>query len=125
MYGRMSRAELVGRYVILTAFLLFFMFPFYWMVVTSLKFEVDAFAMPPKWLFEINLENYRTVLTETAFLEQTKNSLMVCPRRLAGISVFGEESAKVHQLNAAVTTWRGVGFQTPPADPVGDRFLAR
>ncbi len=77
MYGRMSRAELVGRYVILTAFFLFFMFPFYWMVVTSLKFEVDAFAMPPKWLFEINLENYRTVLTETAFLEQTKNSLIV------------------------------------------------
>ena len=77
MYAKISRAELVGRYVILTAFFPFFMFPFYWMVVTSLKFEVDAFAMPPKWLFEINLENYRKVLVETAFLEQTKNSVIV------------------------------------------------
>lgn len=77
MYGKMSRVELAGRYVILSAFFLFFMFPFYWMIVTSLKFEVDAFAMPPKWLFDVNLENYRKVLTEKAFLEQAKNSLII------------------------------------------------
>lgn len=55
---------------------LFFLFPVYWMVATSLKTQVDAFAMPPKWFPPPSLESYHKVLFETDFLRQARNSLM-------------------------------------------------
>ena len=76
MHGRLSPLGLAGRLVVLTAFLLFFMFPFYWIIATSLKTRVDAFAMPPKWLFDPTLSNYVKVLLDTDFLRQTANSLI-------------------------------------------------
>ena len=60
----------------LAAFFLFFMFPFYWIVATSLKTQVDAFAIPPKWMFDATLANYAKVLVDTEFLRQAANSLI-------------------------------------------------
>jgi multiple sugar transport system permease protein len=60
----------------LSVCLLFFLFPIYWMIVTSLKTEVDAFSMPPRWIFMPTFENYRRVLSETDFLHQARNSLL-------------------------------------------------
>ncbi|MET1028701.1 MAG: hypothetical protein ABWY00_16150, partial [Dongiaceae bacterium] len=48
----------------LLAILLFCIFPFYWMVATSLKQQADALASPPLWLFTPTLENYRAALTD-------------------------------------------------------------
>lgn len=76
MHGRLSTTELALRLIVLLLFLLFFLFPFYWMIATSLKTQVDAFAMPPKWLFSVTFENYAKVLLDTDFLDQTKNSLI-------------------------------------------------
>ncbi len=76
MPGRISRLELAVRLMILTAFLVFFLFPFYWMIATSLKTQVDAFSIPPKWMFAVTLENYVKVLTETSFLKEARNSLV-------------------------------------------------
>lgn len=76
MHGRLSPLGLAGRLVVLTVFLLFFLFPFYWIIATSLKTQVDAFAMPPKWLFDPTLANYVKVLLDTDFLRQTANSLI-------------------------------------------------
>ena len=49
MVGKISRFELIIRYSLLIIFFLFFIFPIYWMVVTSLKDTVDIFSVPPKW----------------------------------------------------------------------------
>jgi multiple sugar transport system permease protein len=53
------------------------MFPLYWVVVTSFKTTRDAFAIPPMWLFEPTLENYRTVLGNRVFLRAFANSFVV------------------------------------------------
>ena len=43
---------------LLIAICLFCVFPFYWMVTTSLKTEVVALQSPPAWLFSPTLTNY-------------------------------------------------------------------
>ena len=76
MHGRLSTFGLAWRLTVLLVFLLFFMFPFYWIIATSLKTQVDAFAIPPKWLFDATVANYMKVLVDTDFLRQTTNSLI-------------------------------------------------
>ena len=56
MVGKISRFELIIRYSLLIIFFLFFIFPIYWMVVTSLKDTVDIFSVPPKWFFKISFD---------------------------------------------------------------------
>lgn len=68
MTRRVSPLRLALTLLALTVALVFFLFPVYWMVATSLKSQVDAFAMPPKWFPPPTLENYRQVLFETDFL---------------------------------------------------------
>ena len=43
----------------------FFLLPVWWMISTSLKTPVEAFALPPKLVFMPTLENYRSVLFGT------------------------------------------------------------
>ncbi|MCP4380759.1 MAG: carbohydrate ABC transporter permease [Hyphomicrobiales bacterium] len=76
MYGKFSRFEITLRMGVLCLFFLFFMFPFYWLIATSLKKDVDTFAMPPLWVFTPTFENYEAVVLETDFLQQTTNSLI-------------------------------------------------
>jgi len=45
----------IALLVVITAI---YMFPLYWMVVTSLKTRIDAFTIPPKWIFKPTLDNY-------------------------------------------------------------------
>ena len=53
-------------------------FPILWMVLTSFKSELDAFAMPPKFLFfEWTTENYATVQSRSDYLHHALNSIMV------------------------------------------------
>ena len=74
--GRLSPLGLAGRLAVLALFFVFFMFPFYWIVATSLKTQVDAFAIPPRWLFDPTLVSYAKVLADTDFLRQAVNSLI-------------------------------------------------
>jgi multiple sugar transport system permease protein len=53
------------------------LFPVYEMVTTSLKLEVDAFTVPPKWLFIPTFENYVAVLEKAGFFRYFVNSLIV------------------------------------------------
>ena len=48
--------------IALIAIALACVFPFYWMVTTSLKDQAVALASPPAWLFEPTLDHYRAVL---------------------------------------------------------------
>jgi len=51
--------------------------PFFWIVLTSLKKTVDAFAIPPVWIFQPTLTNYATIFYSKDFLLAYKNSLIV------------------------------------------------
>ncbi len=63
------------------------LFPVYEMVTTSLKLEVDAFTVPPKWLFIPTFENYVAVLEKAGFFRYFVNSLIVAVSSTA-TSVF-------------------------------------
>lgn len=56
---------------------LIFLFPIYEMVSTSLKYEVEAFSIPPKWFFKPTLENYSIILTSNNFGRYFLNSITV------------------------------------------------
>ena len=57
--------------------ILFCVFPFYWMVTTSLKTQVVALQSPPAWAFEPTLANYREVLFEDGVGGSLVSSLIV------------------------------------------------
>ena len=60
----------------LVGFLIFF--PILWMVLTSFKTELDAFATPPSFLFfDWTTENYATVQTRSDYVHHALNSIIV------------------------------------------------
>ena len=71
--------------LLLVAICLFCVFPFYWMVTTSLKTQVVALQDPPAWLFSPTLQNYVDVLIEDRMGFALVNSLIVavCTTALA------------------------------------------
>src|SRR6185436_12503685 len=78
----MARKVTTRRIWISTAAAWFFGFvifgPILWMVLTSFKSELDAFAMPPKFLFfHWTTENYATVQDRSDYLHHALNSIMV------------------------------------------------
>ncbi len=64
-------------YLVLALILFITLFPLYWVLTTSLKTLVDAFAMPPAWVFMPTLENYGKVLSNPAFIKGFGNSLLI------------------------------------------------
>ena len=81
--GRGRMAEVVLLVLICT----FCVFPFYWMVTTSLKTQVVALQSPPAWIFTPTLQNYVDVLFEDKVGVALLNSLIVavCTTALAVI----------------------------------------
>lgn len=58
------------------AFLIFF--PILWMIITSFKTELEAFATPPKFLFfEWTTENYALVQERSNYLRYAMNSVIL------------------------------------------------
>ncbi len=65
-------------YLLLIVLSLVVLFPFFWMVTTSLKSGVDMFASPPVWIPNPpTLENYASVLFGGDFRSYLLNSLIV------------------------------------------------
>ena len=70
----------VLMHVLLVPFLLFAVFPFYHMTLTSLKTDRELYdrgAVPLLIRQGVTLEHYTKLLTESMFLTWTKNSLVV------------------------------------------------
>jgi multiple sugar transport system permease protein len=67
-----SGRGLAVQAVLLTLICLFCVFPFYWMVTTSLKTQAVALQSPPAWLFTPTLANY----TEVLFVDRVGISLI-------------------------------------------------
>ncbi len=53
-------------------------FPILWMVLTSFKTELEAFAVPPSFLFfQWTTENYATVQERSDYLQHALNSVII------------------------------------------------
>ncbi len=69
--------SLAVQAVLLTLICLFCVFPFYWMVTTSLKSQAVALQSPPAWLFTPTLANYAEVLFVDRVGVSLINSILV------------------------------------------------
>lgn len=69
--------SLAAQIALMLIIILFCVFPFYWMVTTSLKTQVMALESPPVWFFEPTFSNYLTVLFDDGVLRTLINSLIV------------------------------------------------
>src|SRR5262249_56334566 len=70
----------IGLHLLLVPFLIFALFPFYHMALTSLKQDKELYdrqAVPLLIRQGATLEHYAKLLWETEFLTWTKNSLLV------------------------------------------------
>jgi multiple sugar transport system permease protein len=80
-YGSMSRDRtwaLRWSYFFLVLFVIFFLLPPVYMLITSLKTSAEiSAATNPWWVFNPTLENYRELLTSPQFLGYFRNSVLV------------------------------------------------
>jgi multiple sugar transport system permease protein len=77
MAAPIQRHNLVAEAVLLFLICLFCIFPFYWMVTTSLKTQVVALQSPPVWWFRPTLANYWEVLFQDKVGISLVNSVIV------------------------------------------------
>jgi multiple sugar transport system permease protein len=86
----------IATHVMLAPFLVFALFPFYHMALTSLKTDRELYdrqSVPLVIRQGATLEHYRTLLWDTAFVTWTKNSLLVTVLATALSLVIGTIAA--------------------------------
>lgn len=74
-----SRAQLerLLAYLIALAAILITLFPIMWILGISLKTQRDAFALPPKWLFEPIWDHYIALWEKPGFVDAFLNTVYV------------------------------------------------
>lgn len=93
MAAPLQRRALWAEGLLLIAICLFCIFPFYWMVTTSLKTQVVALQSPPAWIFTPTLANYWEVLFEDRVGVSLINSIIVAVCTTALAVVLGTPAA--------------------------------
>lgn len=58
-------------------FLIWTLFPFYWLISSSFKVESEIMTVPPKFSFTPTVEHYRSVLTRGDFAKYFYNSVVI------------------------------------------------
>jgi len=71
--------KLVKFYIPLALFLLFLLFPFYWMLVTTFKSDVELYnlSLNPFYIYTWSLTNVEHLIFDTPFLKWLYNTLLV------------------------------------------------
>jgi sorbitol/mannitol transport system permease protein len=78
MARKVSRTRTVFWTVLAWAAGLVVFFPILWMVVTSFKTELEAYTVPPSFVFfDWTTENYEAVLDQRDYLHFAKNSIIL------------------------------------------------
>lgn len=74
-----KRSRWLSLYLPLTFFMVFLMFPFYWMLIVSVKPNSDLLntTMNPFLLTSMTLDHYAYLFTDTAFMRYTVNTFVV------------------------------------------------
>ncbi|MBO4394396.1 MAG: carbohydrate ABC transporter permease [Spirochaetales bacterium] len=73
-----KRTKTIIQNVILLLIVLLTIFPLFWTFLTSIKANVDAWSMPPKFVFSPTFKNYSIVLFDKGFFGYIRNSLITC-----------------------------------------------
>jgi len=80
-----------GLFLLLVAVLI--LFPFYWMIASSLKPETLIFRLPPAWLFRPDLAGYVKAITENGIVPALVNSVIVTAGAVALGLIVGAPAA--------------------------------
>ena len=84
-YNASKTRQTVLSHVVLGLLSVLCLIPFYWLVATSLKADMQVHAMPPVWVPRpIEWANYPKAMLYIPFLHYMKNTLYICV-----VSVFG------------------------------------
>lgn len=83
-YAWQRRITRVLFYTVLAIYLLWVLFPFYWMVVTSLRPDSEMYTKDVTlWPQTVTFDHYRTEIKRYQFLDRLRNSIVV-----AGTTTF-------------------------------------
>jgi multiple sugar transport system permease protein len=74
---REPRAIAAIRAALVLLALVFFLFPLFWLIQTSLKPAIDVFSAPPLWTFAPTLENYFAAFRDFDVLAFLRNSTII------------------------------------------------
>ncbi len=86
--GRISAKALL--YLVITAFGVLMVLPFYWMIVTSFQIPENLIAFPPKWWPQPpTLEHFQAATDQAPFLLYYRNSLIIAAISVSCSIVFG------------------------------------
>lgn len=77
MVARRDQLERLLAYLISLAAILLTLFPIVWLLSVALKTQRDAFAMPPKLIFEPIADHFLGLLDRPGFVEAFMNSVYV------------------------------------------------
>jgi multiple sugar transport system permease protein len=77
--GQRFSRRMIGVYLPLLAYLVFLLFPFYWMAIVSFKPTNDLFELQynPFWIQHFTIENYTYLFQNTDFPSWVRNTLIV------------------------------------------------
>jgi len=64
-------------YVLITIVLVVALFPIVWMVLTSIKPELDSFRIPPVWFFKPTFKNYVNAFYLRPLMDYIVNSIII------------------------------------------------
>jgi multiple sugar transport system permease protein len=72
-----KRIGTIVWYIVVIVILAVFLFPLFWMFLSSLRTQIDNTAYPPVWVFKPTLQNYREIFFRYPYLKYTLNSTVV------------------------------------------------
>jgi len=72
-----SPIRLIAEILLMTLVAVFFLFPIYWIIVTSFKPTFKVFSMPPEWIFKPTFAAYLRVFKLTPFADHVINSVVI------------------------------------------------
>jgi len=87
-----GKRALAGRtigWILFAIFLLWTIFPIYWMLSSALKIEVNMFTIPPQWLFKPSLRNFKNLQEAFGLGTYVKNSIIAAGSSTVIAIVFG------------------------------------
>lgn len=84
MVGRKNPFGKACVYLLLAAFLLVFLFPMYWMVISSFKTNGELMKLPPNFAPSVLLlQNYERIFSNAKYLRYLLNSVIVASATVA------------------------------------------
>jgi multiple sugar transport system permease protein len=101
----------IGLLLVVICVWVVYLFPMVWLLMMSVKNQVDIFSKIPLFIFTPTLDHYRQQLTDERFLHTLRNSLVVTFAAAAISMVLGSLAAySLARFRRPVTTWIAVGL---------------